>query len=169
MVKQVMDPRGILNRALIKLAIDLSTPTINAFFEVSEPETVWGPKFIVIAVVHPALQGPIFQIIGNTSDWQEEWGNLEEYKEIALWKARTAQKEGKPTSELVLQYPWDLKDGSFLYPGGVVAGKLGVGGSGIIGFADEGAANVVLSMIMSLSKLKCSQLREDDFGQLIEK
>lgn len=71
-------------------------------------------------------------------------------------------------AKLYCNSPWELRASDYLYPGGVVAGHLGVGGSGFVGFADEGAANTVLSWIMALSKLKYSQLREQGIGQLIK-
>lgn len=168
MTKQTMNAEGILNEALVNLAIDLSTPAILELMEVKEPLTVWGPKFIVVTVIHHSLNNPIVREIGNRHGWDKEWGNIDTFRHISDWKANTAIIEGMPTSKLVLQCPWELVASDYLYPGGVVAEQLGVGGSGLLGFADEGAANTVLSWIKALSKLKYSQLREQGIGQLIK-
>jgi hypothetical protein len=163
----IMDPKTILNVELIEKAFDIAVPSILEMFRANEPATVWGPRYIVIVVMHPNLgKRMAARRIDETTTWLDEWGDRDKYLRIAEWKAKTAQETGMPTSQLTLQCPWDHKEGDYLYPGGVVAGKLAVGASGVKGFADEGSAYTVLYWIEALCKLKREQLRESGVGQL---
>jgi hypothetical protein len=162
-----MDPGSILNQDIVNLALDLVEASIKRLFLVVEPAMVWGPRYLVVVVIHPALKELVVQKFGSTNSWKEKWGAIENCEKIAVWKAETAQREGKPTSELTLMCPWDHESGDYLYPGGVVSGKLAVGVSGINGFGDEIAANNVLKTIEGLCKRKRELLREAKVSQLI--
>lgn len=163
----VMDSSNIVTEGLVQLALDIAVLSITRLMEVKLVEVVWGPKYLVIVVRHPALKEPIIRIIGFVVPWKAEWDNPDDYKKIANWKAETSQREGKPTSELTLMCPWDHQPGDYLYPGGVVEGKLAVGSSGLKGFADETASYIVLDTIEGLCKLKRDQLQKEKVDQLI--
>ena len=154
-----MSPDTIVNEALVKQALDLTERSIINLFGNLHPRTTWGPQYLVLVVRHPSLPIPVIKKYGRTDNWKEEWGAISNTEAIAHWKAEAAQRENKPTSELTFMCPWDHNKGDFLYPGGVVSGKLSVGASGLEGFADEIAANLVLVTIQGLCKLKREQLR----------
>lgn len=166
-MSKIMDAATILNEDLVNLALDLAQPSIIRLFGVHEPEMTWGPKYLVVVVRHPNLKESLVRKIGTTDSWQDKWGIPEDFEKIAHWKAEAAQREGKPTSELTLQCPWDHEPGDYLYPGGVVEGKLAVGSSGIKGFGDETASYIVLDLIEGLSKRKREQLQEAGTSQLV--
>ncbi len=165
-MSDVMDQFSIINEWVVRLGMHIAEKAIRELFAVDEPRIVWGPKYLVVVAIHPALGDPIVWKLGDSRDWNEKWGGLESYERIARWKAETAQREGKPTSELTHLYPQDHEAGDYLYPGGVVSGKLAVGASGIEGFADEIAANLVLKTIEGLCRLKREQLYADNVHKL---
>jgi len=162
----IMDPSTILNVDLVQRALDIAEPSIMRLFGVHEPGIVWGPKYLVIVVTHPALRIPVMRKFGTTNPWHGDWGAIEDFEKIAIWKAEAAQREGKPTSELTLMCPWDHEHGDYLYPGGVVEGKLAVGASGINGFGDETVAYIILDLIEGFCKRKREQLYENRVEQL---
>ena len=167
MNKGVMDPSNIMNEELVRLALLVAEPSIFLLLEVTdEPNMVWGPKYLVVVVRHPLLKEPVVRKFGTTSPWHGDWGAIEDCERIASWKAEAAQREGKPTSELTLKQPWDHEPGDYLYPGGVVEGKLAVGASGINGWGDEAAAYIVLDLIEGFCKRKREQLRESRVKRL---
>ena len=166
MATGIMDPSSMVNHEMVQIALDIATPPIMRLMGVQEPAMVWGPKYLVVVVLHPALKNPVARKIGTTESWKTEWGKPEDCEKIANWKAEAAQREGKPTSELTLMYPWDHEPGDYLYAGGVADGKLAVGSSGFVGFADEIASNIVLALIKGFCKTKREQLRENKVRQI---
>jgi len=162
-----MDPSNILNKDLVELALNIAEASIIRLFSVSEPQMVWGPEYLAIVVRHPTLAEPVVCEIGVADLWKDNWGSPDDCQKIAAWKAEAAQREGKPTSELTLMCPWDHEPGDYLYPGGVVEGKLAIGCSGLNGWADETAAYIILDIIEGLCKRKREQLRENKIKQLL--
>jgi len=156
-MNSIMDPASILNTQLVKTALAVVKPSVYALFQVEEPKLVWGPKYVAIVVKHPHINDVVKKYFIN-EEWSKKWGEKEDFYIIATWKAQTAISTGMPTGELVHIKPWEHPNPNYPYAGGVCDGNLGVGVSGLSGYADEIIANLVLDSIKGLSKQKMKDL-----------
>lgn len=171
MTNKAMDTKSILNEGIVKRAVQAARPSILLLMDIHVPKMAWGPKYLAVVVRSPVLPDVLkYEIVSGGGEWHDDWGNQDEFMTIANWKAEKAQETGRPTSEIVSLHPHDLVEGDFLYPGGVVDGTLAVGCSGITGWGDEGAANIILYLIIAMCRQKLSTLREGEskIGQLTE-
>jgi hypothetical protein len=148
-------------------AVNLAESAVYALFD--DPEFVWGPKLVAVAVDGPGLEKPVVVWVGNQDQpWQEDWGPQEQFRGIALWKVAAALDAGMPTAMLVHNHPLLLEDGDFLYEGGVcdLSKQIGVAASGIKGRGDEAVAKIVLAIMEALAHLQVASMKEQDIDQV---
>lgn len=158
---------NMLNKNRVYHAIELAKPAIKEIFD--DKKCIWGPKLVAVVVDGPGLDAPILSIVGDhEQDWDPEWGEVTDFARIAFWKAGKAREMGRPTSELVFAHPLTLMEGDFFYPGGVIdsSGTIGVGVSGIKGWADEMIAKIVVAILEGVAHLDRDVLREAGQSQL---
>jgi hypothetical protein len=129
----------------------------------------WGPYSAAVSVRWPGVEEPFGVWIGDgTKQWDSEWGEAEEFEAVARWKCGKALEHGMPTSLIVLLHPHLLVKGDYFWPGGVVdaTGTIGVGVSGVKGWADEFIAYTVLHAIEMLCLLIKDALAAQGVTQL---
>jgi len=155
---------GILTEELVRKAIALATPSINAILWTKG--TTWGPKWVAIAFSGPWLDEPVTAIVGDVEEWKEEWGKPKSFEAIALAKLQTAFGKGDYTGHMVACTPWRLVEGDYLYRGGVFRDGLAASASGAYGETDEGIAEIVLAMVRMLCNLRVRILKEAEINRL---
>jgi len=145
----------ILTEDLVEKAIELVKPGVESILNAEG--TTWGPKRIQGWVIGPGLKRPISFMIGSLEDWKKEWGEIMNFHPIALSKLAVSAREGLPTSVIVAEKPWLLKDEEYLYPGGTTRDGITVAVSGAKGRVDEAIAEMVLSAIRMLAFLEADR------------
>jgi hypothetical protein len=157
----------MLSENLVEEAISLASYQIYALF--SDPRFVWGPKLVSITVDGPGLDAPVQQWVGSVDqEWNENWGLKARFQELSLWKANTSRRYGKPTVELANLYPVLLMKGDYFYQGGIIdrSGFIGIGTSGIKGFADEQISHIVEAMIYAVAFASLEDVKAKGSSQL---
>lgn len=156
----------ILTEELVRRAINLATPSINAVL--AEKDTVWGPRWVAVAVSGAGLEQPITAIVGQVEQWKAAWGEQKDFREIALAKTSLAERTGMATQVVVYRHPWLLEEGDFLFQGGIATepGGLTVTASGAYGETDEGISELVKALIVMLCRLRVKQLKEAGIERL---
>jgi len=157
--------KGILTTELVKRAIALATPSINAVL--AEQDTSWGPRWVAIVVSGPGLGERVVETVGRVEGWTAAWGEPKDFREIALRKAILAERTGMPTDVAVSRMPWLLEEGDYLFQGGTgEPGGLTVTASGAHGATDEGISEMVKALIVMLCRLKVKQMKEAGIDRL---
>ena len=158
--------KAILTEELVKRAITLAAPSINALL--AEKDTVFGPRSVAVVVSGPGLKQRVVEIVGHVEEWQAQWGEQRDFREIASRKVALAERTGLPTDVVVSRMPWLLEEGDFLYQGGTVGESDGltVAASGAFGQTDEAVSDIVKAIIVLLCRLKVKQMREAGINRL---
>lgn len=120
-----------------------------------------GPLSVAIVVLHPGLEKPVSVLVGvDLRDWPPV--DSARALNIALQKAETAQRTGRPTSQVVYAHPEQFEPNDFFWPGGYAESpnSLAVGISGAHGEVDEGLAKAVFAIIQMECAMKRRSLAE---------
>jgi hypothetical protein len=157
--------KGILTTELVKRAITLAAPSINAVL--AEQDTGWGPRWVAVVVSGPGLEQRVVETVGRVEGWKAEWGEQKDFRGIALRKAILAERTGMPTEVAVSRMPWLLQEGDYLFQGGTgEPGGLTVTASGAHGATDEGISELVKALVVMLCRLKVKQMKEAGIDRL---
>lgn len=145
----------IITEELVWRAIGLATP--SALEILASEGTTWGPQWVEGFVDAPGLEEPISFIFGESTSWDDDWGEFRSFSEIAITKLDVADREGLPTSVVAATMPWVLDEGEYLYAGGTTRNGITVATSGAKGRTDEGLAEILLACIIMLAMLELDQ------------
>lgn len=155
-----------LTRNMVRLAIELSLPTIR---EACKTAT-WGPEGLVIGVELEGWNEPVYfcmEELGLPSSWEKKYGRPIDFKQVVDEKLGTARK-GYDSHRVVSEEPWLLTKGCSFYEGAIVSpsGKLRIATSGAYGFTDRACGEVIYSMILMLCRLEVKKLEDQDVHSL---
>lgn len=106
------------------------------------PEATWGPKMVEVVVkfVDGEQATELYQL---DQEWQPEWGDAGRFWDVAIAKANLAGRTGMSTREVRDNAPLLLREGDFLWAGGVPGNGFAVGVSGAREDTDEEIAFLV--------------------------
>lgn len=147
----------------LNLAINIARPSIEKLLEAEG--TTWGPKWVVVVIDVPGLSRHIITI-GEVTDWNPEWGEEKDFKEIAMAKADLCNRLNMDTRQIVENYPWLLEEGDFLYAGGSHEAGITVAASGAKSEADEGIGYMIINALTTIGLLRRRALVEEGVGRL---
>lgn len=156
----------LLTKELIEEAVKLVSPAALAILDAKG--TTWGPKWVEGYVSSDGLSERLGFVIGeySGSPWPKEWGGRKNFLDIALAKLLVVEREKLSTSVIVATRPWLLRDGEYLYAGGVARDGIYVAVSGAKSYVDEALAEMVLSAIIMLAHLKCDKMKQEGKNQI---
>lgn len=166
----------ILTKELVEKAIELVRPVAEKILNTEG--TTWGPKWVRGVVKLPGLLGPLDVIgfefgdvsiddFGDVStEWNPDWGERKNFREIAETKLETAIREDMNTSFVVATRPWQLLPGEYLYAGGATRNGISVAVSGAKGVTDEALAEMVISAIIMLALLETEKRLKEGKEQI---
>lgn len=152
----------LLTREMVKKAIQLSLPTIQAACKAA----TWGPEGLSIGVELDGWDEPVYHLmkeLGPVTTWPEKFGKNTNFNRVVDGKLETARK-GFDSHRVVSEEPWLLTKGCSFYEGAIVSpsGKLRIATSGAYGFTDRACGQVIYSMIFMLCRLKITELENQD-------
>ncbi|KKQ76581.1 MAG: hypothetical protein US98_C0032G0008 [Parcubacteria group bacterium GW2011_GWC1_38_6] len=144
----------IITKKLINEAIELAKPIVQAFL--TAEGFTWGPKYVIGFVSTPWTGLIPFDFVapGETKEWNPVWGEEKDFANIAMKKLELTLRIGKNTSVVTADTPWLIRDGEYLYPGGVTQEGISVAISGAKGRTDEALAEILISIIIMLANLE---------------
>lgn len=131
---------------------------INAIL--ADDEAVWGPRWVEVHMRIWGCENLFLYTFGRREQWKEEWGAPKDFMQIAAAKSHLALRSGFNTSLAVASNPLVLRQGDYLYPGGVVKDGLAVGVSGVKGETDERIAWIILLAIERRARAKVLEMVE---------
>jgi len=148
----------IIDQTMIDRAINLIEPTAQAIF--ATRDLVWGPPWVHGAISVPNIPEDLLFRFGDPNPWNPEWGEIRDFAEVAKRKLELAKRLKMNTSVAINLYPWLLKEGEYLYPGGVYRDGIACGVSGAKGWVDECLAEMVVSAIIVFAHIKTDICKE---------
>lgn len=153
----------IITGELIREAIELVAPTAEAIL--ATEGCTWGPKWVEGRVDVPKLGLTDFRF-GKKTEWDSVWGEKRDFVPIAMKKLEVVKRLCKNTSVVVATSPWLLRDGEYLYPGGVYRDGIAAAASGAVGWVDEVLAEMVVSAIIMLANLEADRRKKEGKMQI---
>lgn len=154
---------ALLTTELVEESIGLALPTVRELVK----NHTWGPQGVVIAVEGEGLSQPVVHImeeLGPEDTWKNTRGDPVDFIAIATGKARVARRNGSKIASVVINHPWSLEEGDYIYQGGVAEDTyMGIGASGE---TDEACAWVVWSCIWLLCARRIAEMREQGINRL---
>lgn len=155
----------VLTQKLVLKAIDQVLPALRNLVK----NHTWGPLGLAIAVGGKGLKQPVVYImeeLGTEESWKEQWGD-KNFRKIAIKKMEVSLRTGKESGCVVINTPWQLESGDFIYQGGVAEDTdLAVGISGAHGGTDEACAWIVWNAIRLECLEKMAQMRDNKQNRL---
>ena len=144
----------ILDESLARAAIRVALPTIRAFV----PAAAWGPRGAVL-VIDPGLEEPVVHEMEEVSAAGQD---LARFEEVARAKLAALQRTGRTSGALLIADPAGLRADDTLFEGSAGSGSLMAAASGLKGFGDTAAAEVLLRCAQLLSRAVVERLREGE-------
>jgi hypothetical protein len=98
--------------------------------------------------------------------WEESWGDdkstwTRPYDEIAMAKAKLAQRTGMTIRTLRQDAPWLYEQGDIRFVGGVIENGLVVAASGLPDHWDEAISRMVLSALQGACRHSVSKIDQN--------
>ena len=147
-------------------AISITRPTAIAILKTVE--ATWGPECVWGFVETPnCLCQTTFDFCANeTAEWNPKWGKQSDFVDIAMSKLKVVLREKCNTSIIVATKPWLLEEGEFLYAGGAYSDGIAAAVSGAKAWADECIAEILISNIKMLARLRADFFKEKEMMQI---
>lgn len=145
----------ILDESLARAAIRVALPTIRAF----APAAAWGPRGAVLVIDGPGLKEAVVHEMEEVSTSGQDPAHFEA---VARAKLAALQRTGRTSGALLIADPAGLRADDTLFEGSAANGSLMAAASGLKGFGDTAAADVLLRCAQLLSRAVVERLRDGD-------
>lgn len=144
----------IINGDMVQLAFYLISPSVEEILKADE--TTWGPKYVEGVLSAPGLKEDFLFRFGEVPlTWDPKWGELpkKSFLDIAKGKLQLAKREKENTSVTVLNKPWLVADGEYLYAGAAFRDGITAAASGAKGWVDEAISSLFIDTVIMLAHL----------------
>ncbi|MBU4350958.1 hypothetical protein L6250_00350 [Candidatus Parcubacteria bacterium] len=148
----------IISQSKIDYALTLVRPAAEEILQAVG--MTWGPQWVEGVVSVPGLNDFYFHLGRRCDEWDPEWGEKKDFREIAKCKLRLAKRLRMNTSTAVALFSWLLEEGDYLYPGGIYRDGIACAASGAKGRVDESLSEIVVSAIIMVAQLEADARKE---------